>query len=218
MLHPVIAIDGPAASGKSTVARLIAKKLNFVYVDTGAMYRTYAWLALDKKIDPTSREAVKALIKDVKFECLVSWKQLSLRVDGVDPTPHIRSEEINQTVSKIASVPELREFLVIEQRKLRNDHPLVMEGRDIGTVVFTDTPHKFFLDADPEVRNQRRQLQGQADTVSNRDQADRSRTVAPLIKAADALPVDATYDDAETIANRLHTLLQERGIHPASLP
>jgi cytidylate kinase len=218
MLHPVIAIDGPAASGKSTVARLIAQKLNFVYVDTGAMYRTYAWLALDKKIDPSSRQAVKDLIRQVRLECPVSWKQLSLRVDGIDPTPHIRSDEVNQTVSKIASIPELREFLVIEQRKLRNDHPLVMEGRDIGTVVFTDTPHKFFLDADPEVRNQRRQKQGQADTVSNRDQLDRSRSVAPLIKAADAMLVDATHDDAETIATRLHTLLQERGIHPASLP
>jgi cytidylate kinase len=218
MLHPVIAIDGPAASGKSTVARLLAKKLNFVYVDTGAMYRTYAWLALTRKIDPSSRPAVKTLIQEVPLQCSVSWKQLSLSVDGIDPTPHIRSDEVNQSVSKIASLPELREFLVIEQRKLRNDHPLVMEGRDIGTVVFTDTPHKFFLDADPEVRNQRRQLQGQSDTVSNRDQLDRNRTVAPLTKAADAMPIDATHDSAETIAENLHQLLQKRGIQPASLP
>ncbi|MDZ4787310.1 MAG: (d)CMP kinase [Blastochloris sp.] len=218
MLHPVIAIDGPAASGKSTVARLLAQKLNFVYVDTGAMYRTYAWLAIEKKIDPSDRAAVKKLLQHVRLGMTVSWKKLTMLVDDIDPTPHIRSEEINQAVSKIAAVPELREFLVIAQRKLRSDYPLVMEGRDIGTVVFTDTPHKFFLDADPEIRNQRRQLQGQTDAISNRDQLDRNRSVAPLIKAADAMPIDATYDSAEVIADRLHALLQERGIHPASLP
>lgn len=218
MLHPVIAIDGPAASGKSTVARLIAQKLNFVYVDTGAMYRTYAWLALEKKFDPSSRSEIKSLIQQTNLELTVSWKKLTLLVNGADPTPHIRSELINQTVSKIASIPELREHLVIAQRKLRNEHPLVMEGRDIGTVVFTDTPHKFFLDADPLVRDQRRQQQGQIDTLAQRDEIDRNRTVAPLIKAADALLIDATYDTAEIIAERVYKLLQERGIHPASLP
>ncbi|NJK92833.1 MAG: hypothetical protein HC904_14040 [Blastochloris sp.] len=169
-------------------------------------------------MNPGSRAEVKKLLQEVRFEALVSWKQLTLQVDGCDPAPHIRSEAINQSVSQIASIPELREFLVIEQRKLRNHHPLVMEGRDIGTVVFTDTPHKFFLDADPEIRNQRRQLQGQADTVGQRDQLDRNRSVSPLIKAADALPIDATYDDAETIAQNLYLLLQQRGIEPASLP
>ncbi|MDX6767175.1 MAG: (d)CMP kinase [Candidatus Methylacidiphilales bacterium] len=212
ILNPVIAIDGPAASGKSTVARLVARHLNFVYVDTGAMYRSYAWLALEKTCDPTDRAAVKALIAASRLETLLENGSLELRLDGTDPTPHIRAERINAVVSQIASIPELREFLVIRQRELRNRKPLVMEGRDIGTVVFTDTPHKYYIDADPAVRDARRRNQGQTDALAQRDAIDRGRRVAPLTMAADARLIDSTHLSAESIAREIVEELKVRGI------
>jgi len=212
ILNPVIAIDGPAASGKSTVARLVAEALGFVYVDTGAMYRAFAWAALDRGIDPASRPAVKAFIPQAAFRTHFDGPALRLEILGTDPAPHIRAERINATVSHIASVPELREFLVIRQRELRNHQPLVMEGRDIGTVVFTDTPNKFFIDADPEVRAARRQDQGQSDATARRDALDRSRAVSPLTCAADAHQLDSTHLSAQEIAAQILAFLQERGI------
>ncbi|MDR2463214.1 MAG: (d)CMP kinase [Verrucomicrobiales bacterium] len=212
MLNPVVAIDGPAASGKSTVARRLAAKLNFTYVDTGAMYRAFAWLALEKNTDPADRVSVSGLVESAPFELTISGGAVHMKLDGRDPAPFIREERVNTAVSRIAAIPELREKLVIEQRKLRNLSPLVMEGRDIGTVVFTDTVFKFFLDADPLIRAQRRQQQGQADTVANRDKVDSSRAVAPLTKAADAILVDATYDDADMIVEKILRLCRERGL------
>jgi cytidylate kinase len=217
MLNPVVAIDGPAASGKSTVARKLAAKLNFVYVDTGAMYRAFAWLALEKTIDPADRAAISGLLESVKFELAISGGAIAMKLDGTDPAPFIREERINAAVSKIAAIPELRERLVIEQRKLRNLSPLVMEGRDIGTVVFTDTIFKFFLDADPVIRAQRRQLQGQADAITKRDQQDSNRAVAPLTKAADATLVDATYDDADAIVGKILQICRDKGLSQAKV-
>lgn len=212
ILNPVIAIDGPAASGKSTVARLVAQSLQFVYVDTGAMYRSYAWFALEEKCDPSDREAVKALIARSNFETLFTDGALELRLNGIDPTTHIRADRINAVVSQIASIPELREFLVIRQRELRNRKPLVMEGRDIGTVVFTDTPHKYFIDADPAVRDARRKNQGQNDALAQRDAQDRGRRVAPLTMAADAKLIDSTHIPADEIARMIVEELKVRGI------
>jgi cytidylate kinase len=199
MLHPVIALDGPAASGKSTVARQLAARLRFVYVDTGSMYRTFAWAALEKGIDPSSRPAVMELIRTAGFSARVENGGIVLQALGTDPTPHIREKRINDTVSVIAAIPELREYLVNEQRKLRLSHPLVMEGRDIGTVVFPDTPYKFFLDADPAIRDQRRRAQGEADSLAKRDELDRARASAPLIRAADAERIDSGALDAARI-------------------
>lgn len=212
ILHPVIAIDGPAASGKSTVARLVASALGFIYVDTGAMYRAFAWAALEKQTDPSDRNAVKALIHQAGFKIHFDGAATRLEILGIDPAAHIRAERINATVSVIASVPELREYLVIRQRELRNHRPLVMEGRDIGTVVFTDTPNKFFIDADPEVRAARRRGEGQTDATASRDALDRARKVAPLTCAADAHQLDSTHDSAQQVADRILTFLKERGI------
>ncbi|MDR1146128.1 MAG: (d)CMP kinase [Verrucomicrobiales bacterium] len=217
MLNPVVAIDGPAASGKSTVARKLAALLNFTYVDTGAMYRAFAWLALEQNLDPADRVSVSGLVECVKFDLTVSGGAVRMALDGTDPAPFIRSERINAAVSKIAAIPELRERLVIEQRKLRNLAPLVMEGRDIGTVVFTDTAFKFFLDADPAIRASRRRQQGQTDAVAARDQADAARAAAPLTMAADAIPVDATYNDADQIAAKILQICRDRGLSAAKV-
>lgn len=216
-MNTVIAIDGPAASGKSTVAKALAKELNFVYVDTGAMYRTYAWLANEKKIDPSDRKAVKELIDQTTLELPVANGRLTLKVNGVDPDSHIRSEAVNQSVSKIAAVPELREHLVNAQRALRLDHPLVMEGRDIGTVVFTDTPHKYYIDADDEVRAQRRQAQGQIDFLIDRDKQDKQRAAAPLTIAADARVIDSTHQTPEEIVADILKELKKTGFSTTSL-
>lgn len=218
MLHPVIAIDGPAASGKSTVARLVARRLAFIYMDTGAMYRAFAWLALQHKIDPASRPAVRRLIESVNSQTRVTDHHVTLLLNGQDPSPHIRSPDVNRTVSPIAAIPELREHLVIRQRMVRTSHPLVVEGRDIGTVVFPDTPFKFFLDADPALRQQRRVGQGQIDSLSDRDLRDQSRGIAPLIRAADALLIDSGSADAETIATRIIDLSRARGLSADARP
>ncbi len=215
MMNPVIAIDGPAASGKSTVARKLAGRLNYIYVDTGAMYRAYAWLALEKKVDPGSRPAVCQLIEEHPLKLSLQNGAVLMLLNETDPAPFIRDKRVNAAVSKIASIPELREKLVIAQRILRNQAPLVMEGRDIGTVVFTDTPYKFFLDADPEIRAQRREQQGQSDTVTQRDNLDRNRMVAPLIKAADAEKVDATHDSADQIVEKVLLSCARKGLEAA---
>jgi cytidylate kinase len=216
-MNTVIAIDGPAASGKSTVAKLLAKRLDFLYVDTGAMYRTFAWLANEAGIDPSSRAAVRELIESSSFEALPVDGRVELRIDGKDPGDHIRTEAVNSAVSQVASVPELREFLVNEQRKLRGRFKLVMEGRDIGTVVFTDTPHKYFIDADPTVRAQRRQAEGQTDATAQRDKMDRSRASAPLIKAADAQLIDSTHMTPDEIVEQIVTEIKATGFSTASL-
>jgi cytidylate kinase len=216
MLQPVIAIDGPAASGKSTVAKLVAKKVGFVYIDTGAMYRAFAWVATEHGISPKDRAAVKNLIKQIHFDMTIDAGVLHLQIDGKDPSTHIRGAKINQTVSPLSALPELCEFLVIKQRMLRVNYPMVVEGRDIGTVVFPDTPHKFFIDADPEVRAQRRQEQGQSDQTGERDRQDRNRSVAPLICAADAESIDSGKYSAEEIATHIVAQSKAQGLHPKS--
>ena len=216
-MNTVIAIDGPAASGKSTVARKLANALEFLYVDTGAMYRTFAWLANESGIDPTSRAAVKQLISNTDFNAHPDAGRIRLEANGNDPEDHIRNERVNATVSKIAAIPELREYLVNEQRKLRTRFCLVMEGRDIGTVVFTDTPHKYFIDADPEVRAQRRQAEGVSDATSERDHQDRTRASAPLTKAADAQLIDSTHMTPDEIVQQILSEIKESGFSTTSL-
>ena len=201
MLHPVICIDGPAASGKSTVARLVAQDLDFVYVDTGAMYRAFTFLTLEAGHDPTSRERIRQLLAKVDFHAEIRNGEIALREGKRDLAPFTRLPEVNAAVSPVSALPELREYLVNVQRKLRLTAPLVMEGRDIGTVVCSDSPHKFFIDACPKVRAERRQKQGENDNLAARDKLDSSRAAAPLIRAADAVPLDSGAADARSLAD-----------------
>ncbi len=201
MLHPVICIDGPAASGKSTVARLVAKDLGFVYVDTGAMYRAFTFLTLEAGHDPTSRERIRQLLAKVDFHAEIRNGEIALREGKRDLSPFTRLPEVNAAVSPVSALPELREYLVNVQRKLRLSAPLVMEGRDIGTVVCSDSPHKFFIDACPKGRAERRNKQGERDNLAARDKQDSSRAAAPLIRAADALPLDSGTADARSLAD-----------------
>jgi len=201
--HKIIAIDGPAASGKSTVARLLARRLRFVYVNTGAMYRAETWLALRHRVDPTDGVAVVALLKKFPLECGVANFESTLRVDGTDPSPYLSTPEVAANVSLIAALPAVRAVLVELQRAYIHEHNLVMEGRDIGTVVFPDTPYKAYIDASEEVRAQRRAAQGFRDNLAVRDRNDSTRAAAPLQIAQGAQVIDSTHLTIEEVVEEV---------------
>ena len=188
----VIAIDGPAASGKSSVARALARKLGLVYVNSGAMYRAFTWHVLEKKIDPLDTASVLDLLRTMDFQCGLNVVESSILIDGADPDPHLSDAAVNENVSLIASIPEVRAYLVAKQRKYADDHDLVMEGRDIGTVVFPGTKWKFYIDASPVVRAARRAQQGYLDEIIARDNRDSSRLASPLMVAKDAEVIDSS--------------------------
>ena len=206
----VIAIDGPAASGKSSVARALAQKLGLVYVNSGTMYLAFTWYVLEKKIDPRDTPSVLALLRAMDFQCSLNGSESSILIDGTDPEPHLSETAVNENVSLIASIPEVREYLVAKQREYAVDQDLVMEGRDIGSVVFPRTKWKFYVDASPEVRAARRAKQGVLDEIVARDQCDSSRTASPLKVAEDAQMIDSsnlTIDGVvETIISKLKAL------------
>lgn len=214
MTNPVICIDGPAAAGKSTVARAIARRLGYLYVDSGALYRTATWLALRAGVDTANPEAVAAFAPTVSMEFAVRDGAVVYSVGGVEPGDAIRTPEINRHVSPVSTVPAIRERVTGWLRDLRALGPLVVEGRDIGSVVFPDSPARFYLDADPEERARRRHVEdlrkGFADAASrdavkhsllNRDRIDSTRKAAPLSVAPGATVVDTTHLDVEHVVD-----------------
>lgn len=214
-MHPVIAIDGPAASGKSTVAKQIAAQLGYTYVNTGAMYRAVTWWMLEKGVNTADPAAVETAVKQAKIECWVKGGETFFRMDGVDPLPHVRDGRVNDVVSKVASVPLVRQLLVAAQQALADQGPLVMEGRDIGTVVFPKSPCKLFIDADPIVREQRRNKQGEADVIAKRDKEDRSRAASPLARADDSFLIDSSYLGVEEVVAKAIEQVKHAGMKPA---
>ncbi len=177
----VIAIDGTSASGKSTTARLVAQALDFTYVDTGAMYRTLAWHALQKKIDAHDPKAVAALCRRWKttLECLDH--KVRLLVDGYYPEKEIRTAAVSEAVPHVAAVPPVRQWMKDQQRQCLRFGNLVMEGRDIGSNVFPETDFKFYLDASLDERARRRAAEGVQENLAARDQRDSQRADAPLM-------------------------------------
>ena len=190
--HRVIAIDGPAASGKSSVARQLAKRVDFAYVNSGAMYRAITWSVLNAGIDPADKDRIAQLIADLSLGGVLKDRELHLLVDGADLTKHLHEDRVNGEVSRVSTVPEVRQVLVRRMRDYAQKHDLVVEGRDIGSVVFPDTPYKFYVDASPEVRARRRAAQGHRDEIARRDQADSSRAASPLVIAKDAEVIDSS--------------------------
>lgn len=209
--HIVIAIDGPAASGKSSVAKLLANKLGYLYVNTGAMYRAVTWLVLQRGLDPSDEGAVSALLANTNFECSSNGNESSLRIEGRDPSPFLCDNSVNRSVSVIASLPGIRKLLVDKQRAYLLQHSLVMEGRDIGSVVFPETPYKFYIDASPEVRQRRRAMQGQKDEIVSRDRTDATRKTSPLIIAEDALVIDSSNLTIEGVVGEIIGRLRLKG-------
>ena len=210
--HLVIAIDGPAASGKSSVARALARRLGFVYVNTGAMYRAITWLAVAKGVPTADAARVQQILHDTAIECGIADGESTILLDGLDPTPHLVSDEVNASVSAIATIAEVRRVLVAKQRAYAADHDIVMEGRDIGSAVFPETPYKFYIDASPEVRARRRASQGLQDSVTARDKVDSTRRTSPLIIAEDAHVIDSSHLTIDGVAGEIVGRLKLKGL------
>lgn len=199
----IIAIDGPAGSGKSTVSKALAKRLNFIYVDTGAIYRAVTLKVLQNGLSLDDDVGICRLVDDVHIEFKESNGKLTVLLDEGDVTEEIRSSEVTNNVSLISNKAFVREKLINLQKSCASDEGSVVEGRDIGTVIFPEAEKKFFLDADLDVRAKRRyieikdknnsaELEKVQNDINRRDSMDSSRKVAPLIKADDAINVDTT--------------------------
>ncbi|HKV23340.1 MAG TPA: (d)CMP kinase [Candidatus Acidoferrum sp.] len=223
-----IAIDGPAGSGKSSLARRVAQMLGYLYLDSGAMYRAVAWKALERGValedDPALEKLARAThieLKPPTQEQEAAGSKNCVLVDGEDATTAIRTAEVAQAASKLATIAGVRETLVAEQQRAGAGGGVVMEGRDIGTVVFPRAELKIFLEASPDVRAERRWKEHQEkgdvitladvlEEVSERDRRDRERKVSPLVRASDAVLVDNTAMDAEETARLVVMLARER--------
>ena len=177
----IIAIDGTSASGKSTNAKLVARALGYVYVDTGAMYRTLAWHCLQKRIDVHNARAVAAACRKWKTSLVCVDARVRLLVNGYFPEKEIRTRETAAVVPHVAAIPQVRKWMVNRQRECIQFGNLVMEGRDIGTNVFPETDFKFYLDAKLEERSRRRAADGVQENLAARDQRDSQRATAPLM-------------------------------------
>ena len=204
----VIAIDGPSASGKSTNSKIIAARLGYVYVDTGAMYRTLGWYALQTGTEVTDAVAVEALCRDWPAELVRRGDSICLEVDGYFPEQEIRSAEVSAVVSHVAQVPFVREWMKEHQRSCVRFGNLVMEGRDITSNIFPDTPHKFYLDASAAVRQARRDADGVEENLAARDQRDSTRKAAPLKMVEGATVINNSGESPEETSARIIALVQ----------
>ena len=223
----IIAIDGPVGSGKSTVARRVADLLGYAHLDSGAMYRAVAWKALRDGVPLDSPDRLAALAEGARIDLVPQDGKLRVLLDGEDVTDAIRSPEVSHAASVVAVIAGVRHPMVAEQRRAGARGGVVMEGRDIGSVVFPHADLKIFLDASPEVRASRRQREheekGEAmefeqvlAEVHERDRRDRERKVSPLVRAADAVVVDNTAMDAEETARVIVLLAREQARKVAS--
>lgn len=226
----IIAIDGPAGSGKSSVARRVSAMLGYLYLDSGAMYRAAALKSLQLKIPIVDEHQLGEMIRDTHIELRPPTMQQEMTgaknrvfLDGVEVTDAIRTEEVAQAASRLATLSQVRHVLVAEQQRAGSGGGIVMEGRDIGTVVFPGAGLKIFLEAAPEVRAERRWKEHQekgdrislaqvVEEVRERDRRDRERLVSPLLRAADAVLVDNTAMGIEETARVIVMLAREREI------
>lgn len=210
--HRIIAIDGPAASGKSSVALALARRLGFSYVNSGAMYRAVTWHVLQRSVDVHEPAAVVAAVEQSKIVCELVDNQSRILIDDHDPISHLRDDNVNRAVSIVSSISRVRRILVPRMRECAKANNVVMEGRDIGSVVFPETPFKFYVDASPEVRVQRRRAEGQRDEIATRDRADSSRATSPLIVAPDAEMIDTSTLTIDGVVNEIMRRLKQKGL------
>jgi len=210
----IIAIDGPAGSGKSTIAKFIAKNLNYRYIDTGAMYRAVAWSAAKEGIDLDHENAVGQWAAKLKIEFLADPLGQQVEVNGENATNLLKNEDIGRGAAKVAAQKRVREILVAKQQKIGLSGNVVMDGRDIGTQVFPNADLKFFLDADAEERGKRRYLELKEKNmdvdleniifeIKKRDHEDKSRVISPLYPAPDAIEIDTTKFTIDEVINRV---------------
>jgi cytidylate kinase len=210
----IVTIDGPAGAGKSTVARQLAVRLGYLYLDTGALYRAVAWKVRTAGVDPSDARAVAALLPGLQVSMDQRGDGMHVAVDGRDVTHELRTPEISAVASQVSAIPAVRDWLLPVQRKVGETGGIVAEGRDLGTRVFPSADAKFFLDADVTTRSARRQkdLAGAGRTVplaqtkqeiEARDERDRSRAIAPLVPAADAEVIDSSALTVEQVLDRM---------------
>ena len=212
----VIAIDGPAASGKSSVSKVLARRLHCSHVNSGALYRAATWGILQAGADPADPRAVAAALAALHLDCLPSGSGFTILVNGVDPGDQLRQPAVASRVSSVASIPEVRDLLTAQLRRLAEGHSLIMEGRDIGSVVFPHTPYKFYIDASEAVRLSRRRAQGEVDSLVTRDQQDSTRKTAPLVVAPDARVIDTTALELDQVVAEVLAALVARGLPAGS--
>ena len=221
----IIAIDGPAATGKSTSAKLVSQKLGFTYLDTGAMYRCVTLLVLRNNVEINNQDHLASLLKNFQLDIKKNGKDHLFLLDGEDVSKDIRSSDVTDNVSAVSALPVVRKKLVSIQRKIADNQDSVVEGRDIGTVVFPNADVKFFIVADTLVRAKRRQLDlkrlGEKKTIDSlikeirdRDNYDSQRKVSPLTKAIDAIEVNTTNttidEQVNFMVNKVKLLIKEK--------
>jgi CMP/dCMP kinase len=210
--HRVVAIDGPAASGKSSVARELGRRLGFIYVNSGAFYRAITWYILEKGIRTEDVDRIAEALGSATITSCLKNGESHIVIDNVDPADHLRDDRVNESVSRVSRLPVVREIVAQKLHEHGRIDDLVVEGRDIGSVVFPGTPHKFYVDASPEVRLQRRAAQGERDEIALRDHADFSRPVSPLVIAEDAHVIDTSHLTVEKGVHEILARLQETGL------
>ena len=211
MKQIVIAIDGTSASGKSTTSKCVARKLGYIYVDTGAMYRTLAWYCLKHHVDLHSEKAIAAACRKWKTTLVCVDEQVRLLADGYYPEKEIRTSETSAAVTFVAAVPKVRAWMKQTQRDCIKFGNQVMEGRDIGTNVFPETDYKFFLDASIHVRNKRRAAEGVSENLAERDRRDSQRATSPLMIALGALVINNSGQTIEETADIIIAEIEKRG-------
>ena len=210
----IIAIDGPAGSGKSTIAKFIAKKLKYRYIDTGAMYRAVAWSANNEGIDLDDENKVGQWTEKLKIEFLTGPEGQQIKVNGSNATGLLKNEVVGRDAAKVAAQKKVREILVAKQQEIGQSGQVVMDGRDIGTQVFPNAELKIFMDADAKERGKRRYLELKGKNmdvdleniiaeIKQRDLEDRNRTISPLRPADDAIKIDTTKFTIEEVIDQV---------------
>ncbi len=213
--HRVVAVDGPAASGKSVAGRRTAERLGILFVSSGEMYRAAAWRVARAGIPWDAEAESVACVRSADLRLVGRDGRVRLLVDGEDPGEELHSATVNRGVSHLARMPGIRELLLVLQRSCAGWGDLLMEGRDIGSVVFPETPYKFYLDASESERSRRRGAQGQEDPVGERDRMDSGRSVAPLCVAQGSIVIDTTLMTIEEVVEELVGRLHAQGFASA---
>ncbi|MDO4778610.1 MAG: (d)CMP kinase [Tissierellia bacterium] len=216
MSYKSIAIDGPAGAGKSTISKLLAKKIGFDYLDTGAMYRVYTYYFISNNIDVKDEALINSHIDDIDLEI----KDGQFYLNGVNVDKEIRSDEVTKNVSLISSYKEIRENLVEKQREISMKNNIILDGRDIGSHVLKNADIKFFLTASAEIRAKRRFDELTSDMsfedvlkdIIRRDEFDSSRKISPLVMAKDAILIDSSNMKIDEVVNKMYKLAEERNV------
>ena len=211
----VIAIDGPAASGKSTVARALAGRLGYRFLNSGDLYRAMTWVCLQREIDCHDVGAVASAAGQTRIEVGCDGSEYFPLIDGKDPRAHLRQEQVNANVSPVSAVPAVRYIVSAAIRSHATGRQTVIEGRDIGSAVFAETPYKFYIDAPAHVRQRRRRNQGQAEEIARRDLIDSTRKTDPLTVAPGATVIDSSVLDVAGVVAAMLTKLKSEGLPSA---